>query len=151
MPDVRIRRARLPELDRAFRIVTEYYEAACVVHRDSREEFHKLYFPKGAGVWLAFLGRRTAGVIALRRLPQVPGAGEVKRLFVRPAHRGQGLAAGLLEALEAYARRSGYRWLYLDTTDEMVRAARFYRSHGYRACARYNDNSQATIFLRKKL
>ena len=53
--------------------------------------------------------------------------------------------------LEEYARERGYEWLYLDTTDEMVAAQRFYAALGYELTTRYNDNPQATIFMRKDL
>jgi predicted lactoylglutathione lyase len=39
----------------------------------------------------------------------------------------------------------------LDTTDEMVAAQRFYAALGYEKTSSYNDNSQATIFMRKNL
>ncbi len=46
---------------------------------------------------------------------------------------------------------AGYEWLYLDTTDDMVAAQRFYAALGYELTTRYNDNPQATIFMRKDL
>jgi GNAT superfamily N-acetyltransferase len=81
----------------------------------------------------------------------MPHSGEVKRLYVQPQHRGSGIAATLYQALELYARQYGYQWLYLDTTDEMVAAQRFYSALGYKSAPRYNDNHQATIFMRKDL
>jgi ribosomal protein S18 acetylase RimI-like enzyme len=75
----------------------------------------------------------------------------VKRLYVRPESRGQHIADRLLEALEEYAFEAGYRALYLDTKDDLVVAIHFYQRHGYGLCERYNDNPQATIFMRKDL
>ena len=72
-------------------------------------------------------------------------------MYVRPAWRGLGLAQKLLEAAECLAREAGYRSIYLDTTDEMLAAARLYERNGYQRCERYNENPQATIFMRKKL
>ena len=56
-----------------------------------------------------------------------------------------------IESLEEYAHERGYQWLYLDTTDDMVAAQRFYAALGYELTPRYNDNPQATIFMRKDL
>jgi hypothetical protein len=33
----------------------------------------------------------------------------------------------------------------------MTAAIRFYEQRGYERCARYNENPQATIFMRKEL
>ena len=119
--------------------------------RDRRELFAQLYFAEGAGIWLAWLGKTVVGCIALRAMSQFAGCGEVKRLYVRPEVRGQGIAVALHYALETYARNFGYQWLYLDTADNMTSAIRFYEAHGYGRCARYNENPQATIFMRKEL
>jgi ribosomal protein S18 acetylase RimI-like enzyme len=151
MRDFEIRRATPSEIDAAYAIVAEYYEAVSVVARDTRDEFARLYFKNGAGTWLAWLEEKVVGCTALRAIPQIADGGEVKRLYVKPAYRGRGIAAALHDALQSYATNSGYRWLYLDTTDNMRAAIRFYEQQGYEPCARYNENPQATIFMRKEL
>ncbi len=139
------------EIDAAYAIVEEYYESMNVVARDTRDEFAQLYFKNGAGIWLAWLEEKAIGCIGLRAMPQFTDSGEVKRLYVRPEYRGRGMAATLYDALQSYATNSGYRWLYLDTADNMTAAIRFYEQQGYECCARYNENPQATIFMRKEL
>jgi GNAT superfamily N-acetyltransferase len=76
---------------------------------------------------------------------------EVKRLYVRPAFRGLHLAHALMQAAEQHARAAELQWLYLDTKDDLHAAIHFYLSTGYQPCPRYNDNPQATLFLRKQL
>jgi ribosomal protein S18 acetylase RimI-like enzyme len=146
-----VHRARLEEIDDSWQIVSEYYAAAEVVARDSKEEFAAAYFSEGAGVWLASAGAKTIGCIAMRRLGLIDNAGEVKRLYVRPEFRGRGIAAALYQALESYAGEIGYQYLYLDTAAEMLAAQRFYKLLGYENCARYNYNPQASLFMRKAL
>lgn len=136
-------------MDEAYAIVREYYEAVGVMLRDDPESFARDYFRDGSGVWLAYEGGNVVGCIALRPLPQLERAGEIKRMYVKPEGRGQGIAERLLEALEEYAVEAGYRTLYLDTKDDLTTAIRFYRRHGYEECERYNENPQATIFMRK--
>jgi ribosomal protein S18 acetylase RimI-like enzyme len=149
MAELQIFRAHEQEREAAFRIVEEYNEAVGVLVRDSPESFAQDYFGRGSGFWLAQTGREIAGCIALRPLKTHKQAGEIKRLYVRPEFRGGGIAVALLTALEAYAAQYGYRWLYLDSKDDLEAAIRFYRSHGYEPCERYNQNEQATIFMRK--
>lgn len=146
-----VQRVQANDIDSAWRIVAEYYEAANVLARDSKEDFAQAYFHDGAGVWLARLGEDIVGCVALRKLTAIPHSGEVKRLYVKLQHRGRGIAAALYEALETYARQHGCEFLYLDTTDEMVAAQKFYAALGYKPTPRYNENQQATIFMCKDL
>jgi len=138
-------------MDEAYAIVREYYEAVGVVVRDDPESFAQDYFGAGSGVWLAYEDASVVGCIALRPLPQLDRAGEIKRMYVKPEARGQGIAERLLKALEEYAADAGYWALYLDTKDDLTTAIRFYQRHGYEPCERYNDNPQATMFMRKGL
>jgi GNAT superfamily N-acetyltransferase len=151
MTELRVWRAGERDRETAFQLVEEYNDAVDVVLRDSPESFRRDYFCSGAGFWLAEVGRRVAGCIALRPLRAHEQAGEIKRLYVRPEFRGSGTALALLVALEQYAEAGGYEWLYLDSKDDLKAALRFYDRHGYEACERYNQNQQATVFLRKAL
>ena len=137
--------------EEAYAIVQEYYDAVDVVVREDAEEFAHEYFDEGAGIWLANDGAKTVGCIALRPLPRFEQSGEVKRLYVKPESRGQHIADDLLKALESYAVEVGYRTLYLDTKDDLLPAIQFYYRHGYEDCERYNENPQATIFMKKGL
>jgi ribosomal protein S18 acetylase RimI-like enzyme len=147
MGDITISRAEPADLDEAWAIVIEYYDAVGVVAREDRAAFSGAYFGEGSGFWLARDQGDVTGCIALRTLEVFPRAGEVKRLYVKPAARGRGIAGLLLDALQAFARASGYEWLYLDSKDDLDDAIRFYEKRGYRRCARYNDNPQATMFM----
>lgn len=105
----------------------------------------------GYAIWVAYSGEHPAGCILYRPLSQRPSSGEMKRLYVRPEYRGRGIAAQLLKIVEDFARSRGDNWLYLDTKDDLIEARQFYERHGYQPCERYNENPQATIFLRKAL
>jgi GNAT superfamily N-acetyltransferase len=152
MRDITVSRAGPSNVDAAWTIVSEYCDAVSVVVREDRPAFLRAYFGEGSGVWLAKMDvHEVVGCIALRPLDVFPAAGEVKRLYVQPASRGRGIAGLLLDALDEYARGVGYEWLYLDSKDDLETALRFYESRGYMRCARYNDNPQATIFMRLRL
>ena len=112
--DAVIFRAEPVHLEEAWGIVSEYYEAVGVQLREDFRAFADEYFGAGSGVWLAKTGGAVVGCIALRPLPEIPGAAEVKRLYVQPSSRGEGIAERLLRTLEAFANEAGYEWLYLD-------------------------------------
>ena len=146
-----IRRATSSDEPAARAIVAEYNDAVGVVVRDDDASFRAYLHGPGA-LWLAEAGGEIAGCVVMRPLPEVePGACEVKRLYVRPTQRGRGIAVALMDALEAFAREQGLRSVYLDTFDDLADAVRFYERRGYQRIARYNDNPQATMFMRRTL
>ncbi len=156
--DIEIWRAQPEEADAAFCLVREYFEMVVVVLREDREKFIEEYFGVGQGLWLARVEGELAGCVGLRRLPRPEElepedakCAEIKRMYVREKFRGRGVAARLLEAVERFAREQGYVRVYLDTASGMVAAARLYERNGYERCARYNENPQAAIFMRKHL
>jgi DNA-binding MarR family transcriptional regulator/GNAT superfamily N-acetyltransferase len=135
----------------AIQLLQEYYEAVSVVQRDASAAIQKIIDAPGSGVWLAYLGEKVVGCVMLRALGSIPSAGECKRLYVKPAARGHRIAHMLLDALEDFARNNGLRWVYLDSYDDLKVAIALYRKRGYVSCERYNDNPQATVFLRKNI
>lgn len=60
-----------------------------------------------------------------------PGIAELKRMYVRPAYRGRGIARQLLVALEETALAAGHPTLWLETGTYLPAAIAFYRSAGY--------------------
>jgi GNAT superfamily N-acetyltransferase len=85
----------------------------------------------------------------LRRLTGT--VAEIKRMYVRPPARAQGVAAELLAALEDAARALGYRRVRLDTGPKQGHAQRLYRGAGYADIAPYNDNPFASFWGEKAL
>ena len=143
---------RLTDLPKeALAILDEYYEAVHVVQRDRPGSIQKLLHARGSGMWLAYLKAEVVGCVVLRRLESIPRASECKRLYVKPGARGRRIAGKLLDAMEAFAREQRIEWIYLDTYDDLKTAISLYERRGYKRCERYNDNPQATLFMRKRL
>jgi putative acetyltransferase len=82
------------------------------------------------------------GCGAIRPLADVDYANacEMKRLYVRAAHRGSGLGRRLALALMDQARQAGFSTILLDTLDEMEAAREMYRSLGFEEVAPYYYN-----------
>lgn len=56
---------------------------------------------------------------------------EIKRMFVKPGHRGTGLANHILHELEKWGMELGYKFSILETGIKQVEAIRFYQKNGY--------------------
>ncbi len=108
------------------------------------------YAPPAGRILLARDGDAAAGCIALRSLGY--GRCEMKRLYVRPAHRGRGVGRLLIGRLLDEARRIGYECMYLDTLPSMVGAIKLYRSLGFTPSEPYCHNPvPGALFLCKTL
>src|SRR5688572_28028803 len=97
------------------------------------------YKPPDGRLFLAHENDQTAGCVALRKIGE--GIGEMKRLYVRPAFRSQGLGRTLTETLLREARNIGYRRIRLDTLPgKMDQAIVMYRSLGFKDIEPYYHN-----------
>ena len=112
------------------------------------------YAPPAGRLLLAFVDDVPAACGALRPLlhAEHPRACEMKRLFVRPPHRGYGLGRRLAQRLLDEARGAGYDAMLLDTLESMASARALYASLGFVDIAPYYRNPVAgTRYLKAEL
>jgi putative acetyltransferase len=105
------------------------------------EEFASLpgkYARTDGCVLLAWSDREPAGVLARRTIG--PGLAEMKRLYVRPAFRGLGIARGLASLVIADAWQAGISRIVLDTLGSMHAARALYAGLGFRPIPAYYEN-----------
>jgi carbonic anhydrase len=93
--------------------------------------------PEGC-ILLATIDDDIAGCIALR--PFDEATAEVKRMYVRPAHRGRGIARKLAGELMTRVKTMGYRRVLLDTLAGMKPARALYSELGFKETEAYYDN-----------
>jgi putative acetyltransferase len=92
-------------------------------------------------------------VVACGGLQSIDAAtGEVKRMYVRPAYRGRGIARQLLAALEELAFREGRSVVCLETGTYLPAAIGLYASAGYDRIpvyGEYVDNPYSVCFAKR--
>ena len=100
-----------------------------------------------AGVMLVVVdpAGQVVGTAAVRRLE--PGVAELKRMWLRPACRGLGLARRLMDRVLEEAGALGGRALRLDSEQRLAAAVRLYRSYGFAEIPDYNRNPRADIWM----
>ena len=80
--------------------------------------------------------------------------GEMKRLFVKPESRGQGISKRIIAALEQHAWQSGVRVIRLETGIYQPEAINLYQALGYyrrAAFGSYPENDSLSVFMEKQL
>jgi putative acetyltransferase len=157
MADVRIEptRADHPQvialLDALDRYLGELYEPEAN-HILSIEE---LLVPE-VRFFAAWEGDRIVGTGAVRRMPGEAGTqgrayGEIKRMYVDPALRGQRLGVRMIETLEGSLREHALDLALLETGRDQHEAVRLYERTGYTyrgAFGSYPDNG-LSVFMQK--
>jgi len=98
-----------------------------------------VYQPPTGALFIALVDGGAAGCAAVRRLDE--HTCEMKRLYVRPAHRGSGIGPMLVAKAVATARTLGCDHIWLDTLASMTAAHRLYLSMGFREIPSYGDDA----------
>lgn len=80
-------------------------------------------------------------------LRELDGELEIKRMYVVPSRRGQGIADELLAAMEQAARDEGARRVIIHTGDQQHAALKFYDRHGYTPIPVYPPYEEVTYSL----
>ncbi|RYE74982.1 MAG: GNAT family N-acetyltransferase, partial [Myxococcales bacterium] len=102
--------------------------------------------PRGA--WLVgWQGEEAVACGGVRLLS--PEVCEIKRMYVAPEVRGQGVARQLLTRLEMAGSVLGASVVRLDTGRDMAPAVALYRSAGYQEIPDYNGNPDAGWWFEK--
>lgn len=136
--------ARFPEhLDLVREVFAEYVDSLGIdlSFQDVQSELANLpgkYASPAGRVILAFNAGQVVGCVALR--PFDKRTAEMKRLYVRPAGRGQQLGKRLAERICEIALEIGYARIRLDTLPGMLAAQQLYGALGFKPIPAYVFN-----------
>ena len=108
------------------------------------------YAAPAGRILLAWKDTQPLGCVALR--PISARDCEMKRLYVRPAARGEQLGRRLAERICEEARAAGYARICLDTVESMQAARALYQSMGFRQIEAYVFNPlPGAVYLAREL
>lgn len=85
--------------------------------------------------------------------PYETNIAEIKRMFVMPASRGQGIALKILYALEAWAKELNFQECILETGKKQIEALKLYPKAGYTIIPNYGQyqNMENSVCMKKTL
>lgn len=139
-----VRRMKSKREVRQVRELFREYEASLGFDLDFQDFDHELarlpgeYGGPEGDLLIAIEEGQVAGCVALRKIGDQTC--EMKRLYVRPGFRGQGIGRRLARAVVEEARKKGYLRMRLDTVPSMREAISLYRSLGFRKILLYCHN-----------
>ncbi len=142
MPEIR-RASTEADLDAARRLFRSYAESLDfeLDFQDFEAELAALpgpYASPDGAILLAEIDGAPVGIVAVQ--PLGDDACEMKRLYVTPDHRNQGIGRALASAIVEEARTLGYDVMRLDTVASMTAARRLYWSLGFEEREAYYHN-----------
>jgi putative acetyltransferase len=85
-----------------------------------------------------------AGLGPLKGLPLSERIGEIRDMVVEPPYRSKGIGSRLLHRCISEAKAVGYHRLYLETTNDMNQARKFFLRTGFRPVTEKNLNPMFT-------
>ena len=93
------------------------------------------------------------GMGAVTRLAHDVEYGEIKRLYVLPAYRGQGLAKRIMGELEDHLRRAGITVARLETGIYQPEAIGLYKKLGYKERGPFGEYQPdpLSVFMEKRV
>jgi putative acetyltransferase len=122
-------------------------ELPAVLQRECRN-LPAVYRPPGA-LLIADHGGQPAGCVGVSPCPAERTA-EIKRLYVRPAHRGNGIARALMSHAHHHAAWHGTTRLILDVLPARTAIISFYRRLGYTETEPYATESPVPMIYMER-
>ncbi len=104
------------------------------------------FLPPTGRLLLAQYDKQYAGIGCLRKIRE--DVGEIKRMYVRPSYRGQGIGRAILQGLVEQAWLVGYKRIRLDSALFMKEAHAMYRAVGFTKIEPYPESEIPPEFRR---
>jgi len=120
---------------------------------DELKDLPGIFAPPKGRFLMADIEGRVVGCGALKPIDE--STCELKRLFVRPDARGEGVGLALVERVIRDARQIGYKRIILDSHKLMHAAHHVYRTVGFKDVAPWENFPEAlkpeVVFMEKDL
>ena len=94
-------------------------------------EIESYYEAVGGKFWVVEADDQIVGTAAYYPIQRGNNAVEIRKMYLLPSVRGQGLGKYLLKALEKQIKAQGYQEIWLETASCLQEATRLYEKNGY--------------------
>lgn len=94
-------------------------------------EVETSYWQPGGEFWVVEDGITLVGTAGYYPVSRGDRAVEIRKMYLLPSARGQGLGRYLLEQLEMAIQNQGFRQIWVETASILKEAVRLYEANGY--------------------
>lgn len=130
---------RTDSANKDFQSLVPLLDADLVIRDGDDHAFYSQFNKTDAirNVIVCYLDEKPVGIGAFKKYE--PGTAEIKRMFVLPEFRGQGIALQILQRLEKWAAEEGYSKCILETGKKQPEAIKLYHKAGYKNIPNYGQ------------
>lgn len=123
---------RTPAYELIRAVLTEY-GLGCEPEGADRDvvAVEQAYWQTGGEFWVVETAGKLVGTAAYYPIEHRDRTAEIRKMYLLPCVRGQGLGRFLLQRLEAAIAAKGFRQIRLETSTQLVEAVHLYERHGY--------------------
>lgn len=89
------------------------------------------YWATGGEFWVVEAAGRVVGTAGYYPIARGENAVEIRKMYLLPDVRGQGLGRYLLQALEQAIAAKGFTQIWIETASVLAEAVKLYESSGY--------------------
>lgn len=94
-------------------------------------EVESAYLQTGGEFWVIEGDRQLVGTAAYHPISKGEKAVEIRKMYLLPSVRGQGLGSFLLQTLESRIQAQGYQQIWVETASVLQQAIWLYERRGY--------------------
>ena len=125
-------RDRTPAITLIEAVLAEY-GLACEPEDTDRDavEVERYYLHSGGAFWVVEHHQGLVGTGGYYPVSRGERAVEIRKMYLRPEARGQGLGRYLLQGLEAHIQHHGFQQVWIETASVLKQACYLYESAGY--------------------
>lgn len=91
----------------------------------------RAYWESGGAFWVVEQDGQIVGTAGFYPIARGTNAVEIRKMYLRPAARGQGLGRFLLRSLEAEIAQRGFSEIWIETATVLKEAVQLYERYGY--------------------
>jgi ribosomal protein S18 acetylase RimI-like enzyme len=106
-------------------------------------DFLEHYSPDKDRLWFAEADGKMIGAIAI--VGRSPDKAQLRWFILHPEYRGRGLGRRLMSDALEYCKATGYKEVFLETTEEQQAAIKMYVSAGFRKVAEVQNHTWGKV------
>ncbi|GAB4523811.1 MAG: GNAT family N-acetyltransferase [Pleurocapsa sp.] len=112
-------------------------------------EVESAYWDVGGEFWVVESAAKIVGTAAYYPISRGQNAVEIRKMYLLPEVRGQGLGKYLLEKLETAIAAKKYQEIWIETASVLVEAVKLYERNGYQPAVGVETDRCDLVYVKR--